>query len=109
MLLIHALAQVAAAASPEAVQTAPQQGVISYPASFFASQQPTTARDMLNRTPGFQLDTGNSVRGYEGAAGNVLIDGQRPSSKNDTLDQILARLPASQVERIDIIRGGAPG
>src|ERR1044072_4151509 len=108
MLLIRALAQVAAAASPEAVQ-APQQGVISYPASFFASQQPTTARDMLNRVPGFNIDTGDSVRGYEGAAGSVLIDVHRPSSKNDTLDQIRARRPASQVERIDIIRGGAPG
>jgi outer membrane receptor protein involved in Fe transport len=64
---------------------------------------------MLGRVPGFQLDTGDSVRGYEGAAGNVLIDGQRPSTKTDGLDQILIRIPAGQVERIDIIRGGAPG
>src|ERR1044072_3514824 len=104
MLFVYALAQAAAAAAPEAVQQAPQQGTISYPASFFAAQQPTNAFDMLTRVPGFSLDTGETVRGYEGAAGNVLIDGQRPSSKNDTLDQILNRLPASHVERIDIIR-----
>ena len=37
MLLIHLLAQAAAAAAPEAV-AAPTEGVISYPASFFANR-----------------------------------------------------------------------
>jgi outer membrane receptor protein involved in Fe transport len=106
MLASLILLQAAAAAAPE---SAAQQGVISYPASFFAAQQPNSANEMLTRIPGFTLDTGDSVRGFEGAAGNVLIDGQRPSSKNDNLQEVLQRLPASQVERIDIIRGGAPG
>jgi outer membrane receptor protein involved in Fe transport len=109
MSLLFLLAQAAAAAAPPAAVQAPTQGVISYPPSFFAAQQPSNARDMLTRIPGFTLDTGVSVRGYEGAAGNVLIDGQRPSSKTDNIEAILSRLPASQVERIDIIRGGAPG
>jgi outer membrane receptor protein involved in Fe transport len=103
MLISTLLAQAAVAA------VAPQQGVISYPPSFFTGQQVANAYEMLNRVPGFQLDTGEDVRGYEGAAGNVLIDGQRPSTKTDTLDQILQRIPAGQVERIDVIRGGAPG
>jgi outer membrane receptor protein involved in Fe transport len=106
MLIAALLAQ---AAAPAVAVAAPQQGVISYPPSFFAGQQVANAYEMLNRVPGFQLDTGDSVRGYEGAAGNVLIDGQRPSTKTDHLDQILIRIPAGQVERIDIIRGGAPG
>ncbi|MET0275162.1 MAG: TonB-dependent receptor [Phenylobacterium sp.] len=110
MLLIHVLAQATAAATPEAVATAPQTvGVISYPASYFAGQQVANAYEMLGRVPGFSLDTGDDVRGFEGAAGNVLVDGQRPTSKSDGLDQILIRIPAGQVERIDIIRGGAPG
>lgn len=100
------LAQAAVAAAPEAVA---QQGVTSYPPAFFAAQQPSTAVDMLNRIPGFTLENGATVRGFEGAAGNVLIDGQRPASKSDTLQDILFRIPASKVERIDIIRGGAPG
>ncbi|MET0274402.1 MAG: TonB-dependent receptor plug domain-containing protein, partial [Phenylobacterium sp.] len=108
MLLIHLLAQAAAAAAPEAVAT-PAQGVISYPSAFFAAQQPANAADMVDRLPGFSLDTGDSVRGFEGAAGNVLIDGQRPTSKTDSLNEILRRIPATQVERIDLIRGGAPG
>lgn len=88
---------------------APQDGVTQYGLEFFADQQPNTAVDMLNRLPGFTLDNGESVRGFEGAAGNVLVDGQRPSSKSDRLQDILNRIPASKVARIDVIRGGAPG
>ena len=106
-MLAWVLAQaVAAAVTPHAPD---QQGVLSYPASFFAGQGADNANDMLNRIPGFSLDTGASVRGFEGAAGNVLIDGLRPATKTDDLGSILARIPVSRVERIDVIRGGAPG
>jgi outer membrane receptor protein involved in Fe transport len=88
---------------------APVEGVISYPPAFFAAQQPANASEMLTRIPGFVLDLGDSVRGYEGAAGNVLVDGRRPASKTDNLEAILERIPVAKVERIDIIRGGAPG
>ncbi len=108
MSFFYLLAQAVAAAQPEAA-AAPQEGVISYPPSYFAAQQPSSALDMLNRIPGFQFDGGSGVRGFEGAAGNVLVDGQRPASKSDNLGDIIARIPASKVERIDIIRGGAPG
>ena len=84
-------------------------GVTSYPASFFAAFQPNTVNDMLDHLPGFVFDDGDSVRGFAGAAGNVLIDGDRPTSKNDDLYNVLRRIQPSQVERIDIIRGGAPG
>ena len=83
--------------------------VTSYPASFFADIRPNTALDMINALPGFALDTGDQVRGFGGAAGNVLIDGDRPATKNDVLSDILQRIPASAVLRIDVIRGGAPG
>lgn len=106
MPFFELLAQAAIAAAPEA---AVQQGVTSYPPAFFAAQQPSTVVDMLNRIPGFTLENGATVRGFEGAAGNVLIDGQRPASKAETLQDILFRIPASKVERIDVIRGGAPG
>ena len=100
MLLVHLLAQAA-------VVAAPQQAVIAYPPSFFESFRPTNALEMVERVPGFTFDAGDTVRGFEGAAGNVLIDGQRQAAKSDTLDQIRARIPASQVERIELIRGGA--
>jgi outer membrane receptor protein involved in Fe transport len=86
-----------------------RQGVISYPASFFAAMGLDTAYDMVQRVPGFAFDDGGAVRGFADAAGNVLIDGDRPASKTDDLVSILRRIPISQVERIDLIRGGAPG
>lgn len=108
--MLHAIVLAAAAAQPAAVAAPPQTGVLSYPATFFADARPVVVFDMLPRLPGFSFDGGDtSVRGFGGAAGNVLIDGQRPASKGDTLEDALRRLPASQVERIDVIRGGAPG
>lgn len=108
MFLAYVLAQAAVAAAP-APAAAPQQGVISYPPAFFAAFQPANASEMLARVPGFSVDDGASVRGYEGSAGNVLIDGERPATKSENLDQVLRRIPASRIERIDLIRGGAPG
>jgi len=108
MLILHVLAQAAVAAAPAPV-AAPQQGVISYPPAFFADFQPANASEMIPRIPGFTLDGGDSVRGYEGSAGNVLIDGERPATKSEDLEQVLRRIPAGRIERIDLIRGGAPG
>ncbi|QUD88217.1 TonB-dependent receptor plug domain-containing protein [Phenylobacterium montanum] len=64
---------------------------------------------MVQRLPGFTFDAGQNVRGFAGAAGNVLINGQRPSSKSDSLEDILKRIPAASVARIALIRGGVPG
>jgi outer membrane receptor protein involved in Fe transport len=84
-------------------------GVIAYPPAFFADARPVNAYDMVIRLPGFTFDKGASIRGLAGASGNVLIDGQPPVSKNDSLEEILKRLPAGAVERVELIRGGAPG
>jgi outer membrane receptor protein involved in Fe transport len=85
-------------------------GVISYPASFFAEFQPTTAFDMVKRLPGFTFAAGDTeVRGFAAALGNVLIDGKRPVSKAVLLEDILRRIPVSSVAAIEVIRGGAPG
>ena len=111
----RAEAQTPATAAPPAGESAqaaqPQSlsGVQSYPPEFFAAAQPQTARDMIDRLPGFVFDDGAFVRGFAGAAGNVLIDGSRPTSKNDDLDSVLRRIPASAVQRIDVIRGASPG
>jgi outer membrane receptor protein involved in Fe transport len=98
-----------ALAQGQAAPAAAPSGVIGYPAAYFASLGVDTAYDMVLRLPGFTLDDGSAVRGFAGAAGNVLIDGQRPASKTDDLISILKRIPAAQVERIDLIRGATPG
>ena len=46
-------------------------------------------------------------QGVGGAVGNVVIDGQPPASKQDKLEDILKRIPAASVERIELIRGAA--
>jgi outer membrane receptor protein involved in Fe transport len=104
----EALAQtdVEAEDPPEAASEA---GAIVYPPSFFAAFKPANANDMVGRLPGFTFNKGDDVRGFGGAAGNVLIDGERPSSKAVPLDQVLQRIPTSEIERVELIRGGAPG
>nr|WP_314467232.1 TonB-dependent receptor [uncultured Novosphingobium sp.] len=76
-----------------------------YPAAFYAAFQPQTALDMLERTPGFLLSEGSAVRGFGGAAGNVLIDGQRPTVKAGGITEVLRRIGARQVDRIVLLRG----
>jgi len=85
------------------------QGTSSYPPSFFADSRPATAYDMITRLPGFAFDNGQSARGFAGTAGNVLIDSARPTAKTDDLQSILQRIPAANVDHIEVIRGGAPG
>jgi len=89
----------------------PEPGISVFPPSFFADARPATAYDMVGRLPGFSLNTGTgtTVRGFAGTAGNVLVDGVRPTAKNDDLQSILQRIPAASVERIEVIQGSAPG
>ena len=89
---------------------------VSYDAAFFARYAPRTAYDIVQRIPGFTLDLGNSaaangvdVRGFAGTAGNVVINGQRPSSKSETLDLVLSGIPASRVVNVEVGPGGRYG
>jgi TonB-dependent Receptor Plug Domain len=118
--VLAAPAALAALTSPaQADQTPPEtaavgeaaalQGVLVFTPADFAASRPNTALDLLNRLPGFSLDTGENVRGFAGAAGNVLVDGQRPTIKTESLSDYLARITIGQVERVELIRGGAPG
>jgi hypothetical protein len=86
-----------------------QQGVQAYRPEFFTPARPSTAMDMIQWLPGFNFEETRDVRGLAGALGNVLIDGKPPTSKTDTLSTVLKRIPSNQVERVDIIVGGAPG
>lgn len=80
-----------------------------YPAAFFEQYTPQNAMDMINRLPGFSFDRGSNARGFGGNAGNVLIDGARPTAKSGGLRGALTRISAAQVESIVILRGGIAG
>jgi len=84
-------------------------GTTSYNTDFFNQYLPQNALEMVARLPGFSFDQGANERGFGGNAGNVLIDGSRPTSKSGGLRGALVRIPASQVARIEIIRGGISG
>jgi hypothetical protein len=86
-----------------------QNQVVVYTADHFAKYQPETALDMVEQVPGFQLDDGSSTRGFGAAAGNVLIDGRRPTAKQDKPSATLNRIPASLVNRIELVRGQMRG
>jgi outer membrane receptor for ferrienterochelin and colicin len=97
----------AALTPPEVTEQA--SGVTAYPASFFDQFLPNNANDMISKLPGFTFSRGEDVRGFAGAAGNVLIDGVRPTSKAVSLETVLQRIPTGSVDRIEVVRGGAPG
>jgi hypothetical protein len=94
---------------PQPCSTAPATADrVVFEAAAFAQYNPQTALDMVRQTPGFTLDGGDDERrGFSGAVGNVLIDGVRPSTKSQSLDGILSRIPANQVVRIEVLRGAA--
>ena len=78
------------------------EGKKQFNAEFFVTYAPVTALDMIRRIPGFSIAEGEGRRGFGENAGNVLIDGDRPSSKSDDIFTILARIPASEVAFIEL-------
>lgn len=92
-------------ALPASAQEPVAESARSYDRIFFDRYYPQTALDMLRRLPGFTLFEGAALRGFGGSAGNVLIDGARPSTKTLSLEEVLTRIPAESVERIEVIRG----
>lgn len=99
-----ASAQTAQTAPSAAVAATPESDTRSYPATYFAPYNPVSAGDMVSRIPGFELRDGDDRRGFGGSAGNLLINGERPSSKATPSD-LLKRIPASDVARIDVVAG----
>lgn len=75
-----------------------------FQADYFVSYSPVTAADMVARIPGFELRDGDERRGFGGTAGNLLINGARPSSKATSSD-LLRRIPAKDVARIEVVAG----
>lgn len=95
--------------TPQQPEGAPAESAVqTFEPAFFARFNPVTAEDMVRQVPGFTLDEGEDLRGFGATAGNVLIDGQRPSSKTSLKDE-LSRIAAGAVQRIELIRASAAG
>ena len=107
-VLACVLAPVALSQETLPTQAAATEGIRKFEPAYFAQFSPVTAFDMVRQLPGFFIDNGDAVRGFGATAGNVLIDGQRPASKTAVSDE-LARIPARDIERIELIRASAAG
>lgn len=113
LLVCIAAAGHAAAAEPAPAVAQPGAQTSAYEVEFYAPFSPQSLLDILERTPGFSLIEGDSIRGISGGGANVLINGKRPATKADGLYESLRQIPVSHVARIELLRGGesleAPG
>ena len=99
-------------AAPPAATESGTSGREVYTPADFARFAPRNALDMLRQVPGFTIITNDQGRGLGQASDNVLINGERHTSKSDSLFDTLARIAANRVERIEIVDGstlGIPG
>ncbi|QYJ07929.1 TonB-dependent receptor plug domain-containing protein [Qipengyuania flava] len=87
----------------------PSDGAQVFEPAYFAQFAPRNALDMVSRIPGFTISGGNDQgqRGLGQANQNVIVNGERFSSKSDSLRDQLRRIPASDVIRIEILDGNS--
>lgn len=73
----------------------------------FARYAPRNALDMLRQVPGFIIREAVQERGLGQASENVLLNGQRVQSKSGGAIAELQKIPASNVERIEIVNAAS--
>ena len=83
-----------------------QDDRVIYNPVYFERYSPQTANDMVSQIPGFTLaganrfiNGNNQSRGLGQGDGNLLINGKRPSTKDDGPLILLGRIPAESVQR----------
>lgn len=79
----------------------------SFTPADFARFSPRNALEIVEQIPAFQLVEADSNRGLGQASSNVLVDGQRLSSKSETVSDQLRRIPVDKVARIEIVDGAS--
>ena len=97
--------------TPAAVgQTTPDSttNVQTFAPDYFSRFAPQTALDMVRELPGFVIEQDDDgSRGFGQASGNVLINGERISGKSNTAEDVLGRISAANVERIELLDGAS--
>ena len=104
----------------EQVQGAEDNKII-YEKDYFQQFNITNAVDALKRIPGVEdLTMGNTAQSYDPTANNkkrgfgssgtqILINGERQSSKSNSIIKTLERIQAESLIRIEVIRGSEAG
>src|SRR5690606_35599080 len=75
----------------------------------FARFAPKNALDMMNQVPGFSIVEQDQGRGLGQANSNVLINSQRVASNSETIFDILRRITAARVQRMESFIGATLG
>jgi outer membrane cobalamin receptor len=109
-----ALAQTAPSAADSATTPAPAATPVAgkriYTAADFTRFAPKTAYDMLAQVPSFTIRSADTTeRGLGQASENVIINGQRIANKSGGAIDQLRKVPAANVERIEIVDAASLG
>jgi len=83
------------------------EGIRIFEPAYFIEFDPVTALDLVNRTPGFNLQSQSGGRGLSGVRSNILINGERPPPKGQSIWQQLSDMPYRNVTHIELIDTGA--
>ena len=107
-----AAAQPLEATGPPA-DAATASSTVVYDRAYFEAFGAVTLEDMIRNIPGgialLNSLRRSSDRGFGSDGPPLLIDGRRMTGKSNDIVTRLARIPANQVERIELIRGNAAG
>ncbi len=94
---------------------------IVYDKNYFQKFNITTAVDALKRIPGvedltmgnmaesFDPTSNNKKRGFGSSGTQILINGERQSSKSNSIIKTLERIKAESLIRVEVIRGSEAG
>lgn len=97
-----ALLSAVVAASVSMPAVAQDASLQTFEATYFEVFAPQTAIEMVRRVPGFNIRFQGDDRGLGQGGVNVLINGERITSKNTDATDVLSRTPANTVVRIEI-------
>ncbi|MBX7533095.1 hypothetical protein K3165_09200 [Qipengyuania sp. 1XM1-15A] len=99
----------AASGDPNVPSQPVTEGARVFEPSYFEQFAPRNALEMVDRLPGFSISGGNDQgqRGLGQANQNVIVNGERFSSKSDSIRDQLARIPAGDVIRIELVDGNS--
>ena len=116
LILVAGLSSITAIAQDQ--PTVDDNSTVTYPAAYFDQYNPFSVTDMLDLIPGINVarpggndnngpgsPRGSQRRGLGLGGDQVLINGRRITGKENEGNSQLPRIPANQVQYIEIIRG----
>ena len=84
-------------------------GKLVYTPADFTRFSPKTAYDILVQIPSFTIRSADQERGLGQASENVLINGQRIANKQGGATEELRKIPAGNVQRVEIVDAASLG